>query len=151
MGNPGSQQLEQAGFWASCLGWSGEQADETSAGGEAGVLTSHRLLQELGDLVRVLGVQGGGEDKLALRFHEVLPEQLPASGKGLTYQGLRGQDKRERERKRLSPETESIIVTSHNVAMESLDRKEPCRGKDAENFKSRAGQQPGGWRPFRFW
>ena len=56
----------------------------------ADALTFHRLLQELGDLVRVLGVQRGGKDKLALRLHEVLPEPLPASGKGLTYQGLWG-------------------------------------------------------------
>ena len=59
-------------------------------------LTFHRLLQELGDLLDVLGVQGGGEDKLALCLHKVLPEQLPAPGKGLTYQGLQGRRGEER-------------------------------------------------------
>ena len=61
-----------------------------------GPLTFHGLLQELGDLVCVLGVQRGGEDELALRLHEVLPEQLSAPGKGLAYQGLRGQEGRGR-------------------------------------------------------
>lgn len=70
------------------------------AEGRAGALTFHRLLQELGDLVRVLGVQGGGEDELALRLHEVLPKQLPASGKGLPHQGLGAREGRRSLRKR---------------------------------------------------
>lgn len=77
-----------------------------------GALTFHRLLQELCDLVHVLGVQGGGKDKLALRLHEVLPEQLPAPGQGLTYQGLRAQGE---EGKSLCKqrETGSTWVTGH--------------------------------------
>ena len=69
-------------------------------------LTFHRLLQELSDLLRVLGVQGGGKDELALRLYEVLPEQLPASGEGLTYQGLRGgmRDRRHRGNKEEKPD-----------------------------------------------
>lgn len=87
-------------------------------------LTFHRLLQELGNLVCVLGVQGGGEDKLALRLHEILPEQLPASGKRLTHQGLvvEGRAGRERGRDITMEEKPELrrdrrpCVTSHHAA-----------------------------------
>lgn len=81
---------------SSRVGWdhNRSQAVTDRNGERSGTLTFHRLLQEFCDLIHVLGVQGGGKDKLALRLHEILPEQLPASGKWLTYQRLRGRQER---------------------------------------------------------
>lgn len=128
-------------------------------------LTFHRLLQELGDLLRVLGVQGGGEDKLALCLHEVLPEKLPASGKRLTHQGLAGGEGRKgagRDReegtslwRRRSPslgETGHPCVSSHHLAPDGTPHQEGpglhegCeRRKDRFQGQVESSEGAGGW------
>lgn len=50
--------------------------------------TSDRLLQELGDGVGVVGVDGTGEHKLPLHLREAFFQQSPAPTQWLSHQGL---------------------------------------------------------------
>lgn len=50
--------------------------------------TSDGLLQELGDGVSAVAVDGAGEHKLPLHLHETVPQQSPTPTQRLSHQGL---------------------------------------------------------------
>lgn len=104
-------------------------------------LTLHRLLQELSNLLDIFGVQGGGEDKLALCLHEVLPEQLPASRQGLASQGLRRQNGQYRGNKKTKKAQTLTVYTgaTHNMWLQKAEEEGAAASRTVRTLTAGGG------------